>query len=1083
MATAGASSTQPGAVTLTQTGIALGTPAYMAPEQAVGEQVDHRADIYALGVVAYEMLTGATPFAGRSAQAMLVAHAMEVPSALADKRQDVPSGLVALVMQCLAKEQADRPQSARAVLTALDTVTTPSPVAAARGRGDAGTSKPVVAVLPLANLSASQDDEYFSDGVSEDIIAQLSRIAELQVIARTSVMRYKKTERRAREIGTDLGATHIIEGSLRRAGQKLRIVAKLIDARSEATLWTDTFNRELADVFTIQSEVAERVADALQAKLALTSRGPRAVPRMTADLDAYDAYLRGRFEWNKGTPDGYRRSIEHCERAIALDPMFAEAHIALATALQWLVLIADDPGSGVERARTHATRALSLDPMSAEAHAALAYINFRFDWNWVEAERLFARAMQLGPSSATTHNHLANFLANMGRPTQAVEAARRSIELDPLWSAAHSDLGWSLFQAGRFSESITACERALELAPDYAPSLYVKGFSLIELGKYADAVAMYERCLKASPDVSLARAGLVFALARGGDVAAARRGLDQLREQPAMPTSWSALAWAHTSLGEIDAAFDAVERMLAGRDPMTVCLTTFAWWDALRRDARFDDILRRLRFPDWSRAVSDARRLAYAERHLSVRAASAKPVIAVLPLTNMSASVDDEFFSDGVTEDIIAQLSKVTSLKVISRTSAMRYKKTEKSIRAIASELGATHIVEGSVRRAGQRLRIVAQLIAAMTDETLWAQTFDREMTDVFAIQSEVAEQIAVSLRATLSPEERVRLEHPATRDVQAYNSYLLGRYHFGKHNIPDWRRSIEYFDQAIGRDPAFALAHAALADSWTWLGYLGALPSREAFPNARDAAQRALALDATLAAAHASLGLVTAAFDWDWIRAETAFRRALELNPSSVNGHLWYAAFVLTPTARHAAAIAEMQTAAELDPVSLDVRYNLGMAYYFARRYEPALTVFQQALDLDRSFSAAHAGLGFTFAALGRYEEAIVEFQHAVAGSAATSEAVAAYAVALAGRRDEARATLRALEERARHQYVIPMEFSLLYTGLGEPDNAFKWLRKAYEERLPLLVAFITAACHDPLRGDPRFAALVHDLGLIPDR
>ena len=610
-----ASSTQPGAVTLTQMGLALGTPAYMAPEQALGEQVDHRADIYALGVVAYEMLTGTTPFAGRSGQAMLAAHLTESPPLLTEKRPAAPAGLVSLVARCLAKEQSDRPESATALLAALDTITTPEAIATAAP--NVKHTKPTIAVLPLGNLSASADDEYFSDGVTEDIIAQLSRIPELQVIARTSVMRYKKTEKRAREIGTDLGASHIIEGTLRRAAQKLRIIAKLVDAHTEATLWTETFDRELQDVFAIQTEVAEHVADALRSTLELATSARLRTRRVRTNLDAYDAYLRGRFEWNKGTPDAYRRSIEHYERAIAIDPTFAEAHVALAVGLATVVVVAADPREGVERARIHAMRAQQLDPMSAEAHATLAYISFWFDWNWSEAERLFARAMELGPNSATTQDHLANFYANSGRPNEAIAAARRSIELDPLWSGAHLGMSWSLFQAGKFGESIASSNRALELAPDYALTLIVKGFSLIELGEFADAIAIYEHCLKASPDAFAAQAGLMVAHARAGAGTTARRLLAQLHQSSETSMPPCVFAWAHAALGELDAALDAVERMIDVRDPLTDSLAVFAWWDPLRGDPRFEEIMLRLRFPDSSRAVSEARRLAYAGRRSS----------------------------------------------------------------------------------------------------------------------------------------------------------------------------------------------------------------------------------------------------------------------------------------------------------------------------------------------------------------------------------------------------------------------------------------------------------------------------------
>jgi TolB-like protein/Tfp pilus assembly protein PilF len=555
------------------------------------------------------MLTGATPFAGRSAQSMLAAHVTEAPLPLARKCPTAPAWLASLIMQCLEKEQGDRPRSASAVLEALETISGPSAIV----RMSEAMPKPVIAVLPLANIGPSADDEYFSDGVSEDIIAQLSRIAELQVIARTSVMRYKKTDKRTREIGTDLGATHIVEGSLRRAGQKLRIVAKLVDSRSEATLWTDTYDRELADVFAIQTEVAERVTVALKERLAIAPRA-RPARRKTADsLQAYDIYLRGRFEFNKGTQDGLRQSIDLCERAVAIDPSYADPHVVIAAAHTMLAVFGGGPAWGMESARTHATRALDLDPELPEAYAAIAYIHFWFDWNWSEADRCVTRAIELGPNSATAHDYLARFLAHLGHGDDAVAAARRTVELDPLWSEAHFSLGWALFQAGRFAESVAACDRGLELAPGYALSLLVKGCALIELDQPSEAVAMFERCLAVSPGMSMSHAGIIWALVRRGDHAAARQALNRLLDAR-VSLSPSALAWAYAAIGEVDAAFQAIERMIAERDATTVSLARYVWWDPLRQDPRFDAILRRLRFPDSSLAVSDARRVEYAER-------------------------------------------------------------------------------------------------------------------------------------------------------------------------------------------------------------------------------------------------------------------------------------------------------------------------------------------------------------------------------------------------------------------------------------------------------------------------------------
>ncbi len=453
--------------------------------------------------------------------------------------------------------------------------------------------------------------------------------------------------------------------------------------------------------------------------------------------------------------------------------------------------------------------------------------------------------------------------------------------------------------------------------------------------------------------------------------------------------------------------------------------------------------------------------------------------VAVLPFTNLSRDPDNDYFSDGITEDISSQLAGVRGLKVIAHTSAMRYKGSPDSPHAIGQALGVTSLLQGSVRRLGDRVLVTARLVDAGTGEQLWADEYDRQINDVFGIQRDVAERIATSLLSTLSPDERTRLGRGATRDPDAYNLYLLGRYHFAKYTPAGWKRSLGYFEQAIARDSAFALPYAGLADAYVLLGTLAILRPSEAFPKARAAAERALYLNSTLAEAHASLGLVTAVYDRNWKSAEVLFRRALTLSPSSVYAHMWYGTFLLTPLGRHDEAIAEIQRAKTLDPVSLPVRFNAGYRYYFARQYDEAIAECQTALELDPTFPALHTVLGFSYAALRRYNDAIREIRAALPDSVVTGIAVLGYVYALAGRDAEARSILAEVKERSTRTYVIPLDLSIIYAALGERDEAFHWLRKAFEERDPLLVFINVAAWYDTVRDDPRFAALVRDLGI----
>jgi TolB-like protein/Flp pilus assembly protein TadD len=453
--------------------------------------------------------------------------------------------------------------------------------------------------------------------------------------------------------------------------------------------------------------------------------------------------------------------------------------------------------------------------------------------------------------------------------------------------------------------------------------------------------------------------------------------------------------------------------------------------------------------------------------------------VAVLPFTNLSRDPDNEYFSDGITEDLASQLGRIRNLKVIAHTSALQYKGRSDAPSVIGEALGVATLLQGSVRRAGERVLVTARLVDAKTGEQLWADEYDRELEDVFGIQRDVAARIATSLQTTLSPDERTQLAREPTRDTEAYNLYLIGRHHFARYTPADWKRSVRYYEQAIERDSTFALAYAGMADAYVLLGYLALLPPGNAFPKARDAAQQALALDSTLGEAHASLGLVTAVYDRKWQAAELLFRRAKVLSPSSVYAHMWYAMFLLTPLGRHDEARAEMQRAQALDPVSLLVRFNVGYRHYFERQYSEAVAECRRALELDPNYSAMHAVLGFSYAAVGQYQDAIREIRGAVADTTVTGIAVLGYVYALAGRDAEARSILGRVKEHAKHGYVLPMDFSLIYAALGERDEAFRWLRKAFEERSPLIIFINVAAWYDPVRDDPRFAALVRDLAL----
>jgi len=461
-------------------------------------------------------------------------------------------------------------------------------------------------------------------------------------------------------------------------------------------------------------------------------------------------------------------------------------------------------------------------------------------------------------------------------------------------------------------------------------------------------------------------------------------------------------------------------------------------------------------------------------------AAVAKSV-AVLPFENMSTDPENEYFSDGITDDIIAQLSKISALKVISRTSSMQYKKSTKKITAIAEELGVGAVLEGSVRKAGQRVRIVAHLVDPKTEKHLWGDTFDRKLDDIFEVQSEVAQQITGALEVALSPEEKQRVEKKATGDADAYNLYLLGRFQANKWSEADVQKGIEYYQQAVSKDPGYAVAYAGLADAYELLSIgFSSKPPVEYLATAKTMALKALEMDDSLAEAHTSLAYARWLGDLDWPGAEREFKRALELKSSYVMAHEWYAEY-LAALGRHEEAIAEIKRAQQLDPLSVPVNRAVGWVLYFARRYDQSINELQKALAMNPEFLGARLVLWWAWIAKGTPGDAIADLTREVdrPGLRTVKKLMLAYAHAAAGNREMADGILWELEPKLAGDNRMALLSAILFTAMDAKDRAFEQLERAYQVREPGLLFLKVAPWADELRSDPRYGALVEKLVL----
>ncbi|MCI0658547.1 MAG: hypothetical protein L0170_15960, partial [Acidobacteria bacterium] len=456
--------------------------------------------------------------------------------------------------------------------------------------------------------------------------------------------------------------------------------------------------------------------------------------------------------------------------------------------------------------------------------------------------------------------------------------------------------------------------------------------------------------------------------------------------------------------------------------------------------------------------------------------------LVVLPLENLSGDPGQEYFADGMTEALIARLAKIGTLRVISRTSAMLYRGARKPLPEIARELKVDAVVEGSVLRSGGQVRITAQLIRAATDEHLWAETYDRDLRDVLALQSEVARAIAQEIQVKLTPKEEASLAHSRTVDPAAYEAYLRGLHSWNKRSESGLKGGIDYFQRAIDMDPTYALAYAGLADCYSVLGWIGVLPPKDSFGRGKAAAMRALELERDLAEAHSSLAYALHNYDWDWLNAEKEFKKSFELNPRYATGHHWYGTLLLS-MGKAREGIAEMEKAVELDPLAPIISAALGFIHYMSRQFDQGVVALMKSVETHPRFWIRHNWLGLTAGQRGEHEQAVSECSRAVelSGGLPLSLGSLGHVQGLSGDRQGALRTLDRLAELSKQRYVMPYAMASVYAGMGDGDHALEWLEKGWEEHGSLLCFLSTDPAFDSLRRLPRFQDLLRRIGFPP--
>ncbi len=1047
---------------LTQAGLVLGTLRYMSPEQRRGQAADARSDIWSLGVVLYEMLGGIPPFAGAIVTDDIASIWKTNPTA--------PIELQSILRKALCTDRDDRYQTIAEMLAELRSLkgtleheaAAPKtktawlwkvaiaaiviagfaalflmrygrlPVAARAPDLPAQTQIPEksIAVLPFENRSRDPDNAYFADAIQDEILTRLSKIADLKVISRTSTQHYKAAPANVADIGKQLGVAHILEGSVQKSGDGVRVNVQLIKAANDSHVWADTFDRKLTDVLSVESEVAKAIADQLGAKLTGQEKQIIAT-KPTNNPEAYDAYLRG-LAYSLKTANSTANVVsaqKYLRKAVRLDPKFA---------LAWALLsFVESRGYGTvtlqptdalrEEARQAAETALSLQPNLGEAVLAKGFYHYACLKDYDTAVRNFEQARQFLPNSSRIPESLAYVTRRQGQWDKSEMYFNQAEELDPRNVSLLTQHALSYKDCRRFPEALRKLEQILNITPDDVDTIVEKAAIAQAEGDLPRASALlallqpaaddtnaletqaYQAILErrpapiisqlkvvlANPDAGLGfyKGGLRFWLGWAQDVTGdhvaakeswqgARRELEPfLTEQPENHILLGDLALTAMSLGDKAAALDFSERAMAAlpiekdavRGPATVeVLARVA--AKLGESDRAIAALERLLSISYSGALGPGAPLTRAllrldpmfdplrtdPRFIKILEEAREPVatavpaksIAVLPFENRSSDPENAFFTDGVQDEILTDLARIAELKVISRTSVMQYKSDlKRNLRQIATELGVAHVLEGSVQRAGNRVRVNAQLIDARNDAHLWAQTYDRDLADVFAIQSEIAKTIADQLQAKLSPSEKSAIERPPTTDITAFDYYAHAKNLFltafaGSRGKADLQQAADLLNQAVVRDPAFFEAYCQLA--FTQISIYFFLDHTAARLAAAEAAVQAAA---RLRPEAGETHLARARnLYWGYLDYDGALRE-LEIARQSLPGDNWVFSlkgYIERRQGRWEESIRDLERATELDPRNVLTLQQLALTYEQLRRYAEEKSTFERILAFE---------------------------------------------------------------------------------------------------------------------------------------
>ena len=1051
----------------TAAGIVVGTLGYTAPEQLRGLPPEPRSDLFALGAVLYEMLSSRRAFPGETPLAILGAVLADEPPPLAGPPPT--AALERLVRRCLAKRPEERPSSARELVAALDEL------AAREARGPAGTAlaagaeSRALAVLPFLNLTGDPGQEYLCEGIAEELLHALGRLPGLRVAARSSSFRFKGQEDAIRRLGRELGVDTVLEGSVRQAGERMRIAVQLVAVADACHLWSARYDVGTGDVLSVEEEIAARVASALRLRLAPAVERPR-----PASPEAYHLFLKGRYHWNKRHAGGLRQGVRAFEAAIEHDPLYARAWAALAESHALLGLSLFDvmpTRESMPRAKAAALKALEIDPELPEAYAALGWVRFHHDWDWGGAEHDFRQSLELGPEVATTRHWYSFFLSVMGRAEEAQEQARRALQLDPLSLIVTANLAQPAYYARRFGEAAAAAGKLVELEPAFALAHYWLGLALAGQGDHARALAAFVAFAELFGETSRAAALVGHCQGRTGNAEAALATLAELRALAARrPVPAYHFALVHLGLGDAGAALDALEEAAREGSDALAYLAVDPLLDPLREERRFVDLLRRVGLDGVVARLHGASGL--------VAPGVARRSVAVLPFAEEGFGEATRGIGLGLADAVITELAQLDTLVVRPTSTIVGYDGRWPDPGEAGRELGVDGVLVGRIERPGDRLRVSVSLVATVGGAELWSSDTEGDAGDLFALQDELSRRVATALAGSTATPDSSPRQRPA---ALAYDLYLQGKAHLLRETQGELEAAIDCFERARDADLEFAPAVAGLADAYGRMAFNFA-PEADWYPRAEAMCEAALRLDPALPEGLYARGRLrwSPQGGWDNAGALRDFCRAVTARPGFDEAHIRLGV-VLYHVGLVDLGVRHFEHALAIAPEHALASYQLGFCRYHQGRYAEALEIAEAVAR-----RAPAAWILYQTACcqlrLGRLSDADETAARIARDFPADVLVHPIRALVAARRGDEAAARAEARATAASHYlfghyHHAQYDLACIHALFGEADAAVRELRAAARNGYPCGTMFEGDPLLAPLHEHAPFRALLDEL------